>query len=127
MEEKEKHKNKVKKGILARYGLIVTFLMLFAVAIIFRAGKLMFSSEGKRWREVGEKETVIRDRVILPERGSIYTYDGRLLATTEPSYSIYMDFWADGMEKDTLTKYVGDLSIALAKNFRIALLPNINV
>ena len=77
----------------------------------------MFSSEGKKWREVGEKETVIRDRVILPKRGNIYTYDGKLLATTEPLYSIYMDFWADGMVKDTLVKYVDDLSRELARKF----------
>src|SRR5690554_1398699 len=108
---------KDKKGILGRYGLIVTLLMLFAVMIIFSAGKIVFTSEGKKWREVGEKETVIRDRVILPKRGNIYTYDGKLLATTEPLFSIYMDFWADGIEKDTLSKYVGDLSLELAKKF----------
>ena len=117
MNEKNEQNKQVKKVALARYGLIVTFLLLFAVMILFTAGRLAFSSEGKRWREVGEKETVIRDRVILPERGSIYTHDGRLLATTEPLYSIYMDFWADGMEKDTLYKYVGELSLALAKKF----------
>ena len=108
---------KDKKGVLGRYGLIVTVLMLFAVMIIFSAAKIVFTSEGKKWREVGEKETVIKDRVILPKRGNIYTYDGKLLATTEPLYSIYMDFWADGMEKDTLARYVGDLSVALAKKF----------
>ena len=108
---------KDKKGVLGRYGLVVTVLMLFSVMIIFSAAKIVFTSEGKKWREVGEKETVIRDRVILPKRGNIYTYDGKLLATTEPLYSIYMDFWADGMEKDTLARYVGDLSVALAKKF----------
>ncbi|MDD3624440.1 MAG: penicillin-binding protein [Proteiniphilum sp.] len=117
MNDKQEQNKKAKKVVLARYGVIVTFLMLFAVMIIFTASRLVFSSEGKKWREVGEKETVIRDRVILPERGSIYTHDGRLLATTEPLYSIYMDFWADGMEKDTLNKYVGELSQALAKKF----------
>lgn len=106
-----------KRGILGRYGLIVALLMLFAGMIIVSAGKIVLTAEGKKWREVGEKETVIKDRVILPKRGNIYTRDGKLLATTEPLYSIYMDFWADGMEKDTLTKYVGDLSVALAKKF----------
>jgi len=113
----KEHNRKDKKGILGRYGLIVFLLMLFAVMIIISAGKVVFTSEGKKWREVGEKETVIRDRVILPKRGNIYTYDGKLLATTEPLYSIYMDFWADGMEKDTLTKYVGDLSMELSGKF----------
>lgn len=117
MKEKNEQERRKKKGVMGRYGLIVFFLMLFAFMIIVTAGKLAFSSEGKRWREVGEKETVIRDRVILPERGSIYTHDARLLATTEPLYSIYMDFWADGMVKDSLYKHVGDLSIALAKKY----------
>lgn len=108
---------KDKKGVLGRYGLIVAVLMLLAGAIIFSAARIVFTSEGKKWREVGEKETVIRDRVILPKRGNIYTHDGKLLATTEPLYSIYMDFWAEGMRKDTLEKYVGDLSLALAKKF----------
>src|SRR5690554_8064355 len=110
---------KDKKGILGRYGLIVSLLMLFAVMIIFSAGKIVFTSEGKKWREVGEIETVIRDRVILPKRGNIYTYDGKLLATTEPLYSIYMDFWADGMRKDTLVKYVDELSKELAKKLPV--------
>ena len=77
-------RQKRKRVALARYGLIVTVLMLFAVMVIISAGKIVFTSEGKKWREVGEKETVIRDRVILPKRGNIYTHDGKLLATTEP-------------------------------------------
>ncbi len=114
---KEQDKNRKNKGILGRYGLIVSVLMLFSFMIIFFAGRIMFSAEGRKWREVGEKETVIRDRVILPKRGNIYTYDDKLLASTEPIYSIYMDFWADGMKKDTLVKYVDDLSVALARKF----------
>lgn len=106
-----------KRNILGRYGIIVTALLLFCFLIILSAGKIVFTSEGKRWREVGEKETVIKDRVILPKRGNIYTHDGKLLATSEPLYSIYMDFWAEGMKEDTLKKYVGDLSTALSKKF----------
>lgn len=113
----QEQKRRDKKGVLGRYGLIVALLMFLAVAIIFKAAQIVFTTEGKKWREVGVKETVIKDRVILPKRGNIYTHDGKLLATTEPLYSIYMDFWAGGMEKDTLDKYVGDLSVALSKKF----------
>ncbi len=116
MKEQDR-KHKKGKGALGRYGLIVTFLILFAVMIIFSAGKIMFSYEGKKWREVGEKETVIRDRVILPKRGNIYTYDGKFLASTEPTYSIYMDFWADGLVGDTLKHYVDDLALELSNKF----------
>ena len=106
-----------KKRILNRYGLIVFFLLGIGTLIIFSAAKIAFTAEGKKWREVGEKETIIKNRVILPKRGNIYTYDGKLLATSEPLFSIYMDFWADGIREDTLMKYVGDLSIALSKKF----------
>src|SRR5690554_2480635 len=114
---KESRNKRKSKGILGRYGLIVSLLLIFSVLIVSSAAKIMFSSEGRKWREVGEKETVIRDRVILPKRGNIYTHDYKLLASTEPTYSIYMDFWADGLRKDTLMKYVGDLSVALAQKF----------
>lgn len=114
---KKQDQKTFKARILGRYGIIVSFLLVFAILIVFSAGKVVFSSEGKKWREVGEKETVIKDRVILPKRGNIYTYDGKLLATSEPLYGIYMDFWAEGMEKDTLVKYVDDLSKALSKKF----------
>ena len=116
MNKKSRIKKK-NKGILGRYGLIVSLLLLFTIMIVFSAAKIMFSSEGKKWREVGEKETVIRDRIILPKRGNIYTHDYKLLASTEPTYNIYMDFWADGLQKDTLMKYVDDLSIALGEKF----------
>ena len=106
-----------KKRILNRYGVIVVAMILLGVCILFSAGKIVFTPEGERWREVGEKETVIRDRVILPTRGNIFTHDGKLLASSEPLYSIYMDFWADGMKKDTLVKYVEPLSKGLSAMF----------
>ena len=113
----EKKTDENRRSILNRYGLIVFFLLGVGILIIFSAGKIVFTAEGKKWREVGEKETIIKDRVILPKRGNIYTYDGKLLATSEPLYNIYMDFWAEGMREDTLMKYVGDLSLALSKKF----------
>lgn len=110
-------KNVRNKTILQRYGFLVVILLLVAGAIIFSAVKVIFTPEGKQWREVGKKETLIKDRVILPNRGNIFTHDGKLLATSEPLYSIYIDFWADGMEKDTLMKYKGELSRLLAAKF----------
>ncbi len=105
------------KNILNRYGFVVALMLVFAVLIIFSAGKIVFTPEGKKWREVGEKETVIRDRVILPTRGNIFTHDGKLLASSEPLYGIYIDFWADGLHKDSLIKYAEPLSKELSSMF----------
>jgi cell division protein FtsI (penicillin-binding protein 3) len=107
---------KKKKAIINRYGLIV---ILFLIVFIFIFGyiiRIMFV-EGEQWRALGIKETVKKDREITPNRGNIYADDGRLLATSEPLYGIYVDFMAEGIKKDTLMKYVGDLSVALAKKF----------
>ena len=106
-----------KKRMLNRYGIVVVAMILMGGLIILSAGKIVFTPEGKKWREVGEKETVIRDRIILPTRGNIFTFDGKLLASSEPLYGIYMDFWADGMKKDTLVKYAEPLSKGLSAMF----------
>ena len=106
-----------KKKILSRYGFVVALMLLFGALIVFSAGKIVFTPEGKKWREIGEKETVIRDRVILPNRGNIFTHDGKLLASSEPLYGIYIDFWADGLQKDTLVKYADPLSKGLSAMF----------
>ncbi len=103
---------------LTRYGFVVVSLLLVMItAVLLAAGKIIFTEEGKKWLEVGEKATIIKDRIILPKRGSIYTHDGKLLATSEPKYGIYIDFWADGIKEDTLMTYVGDLAIELSEKF----------
>jgi cell division protein FtsI (penicillin-binding protein 3) len=38
-------------------------------------------------------------RKVIAERGNIYTYDGRLLSTTLPTFDLYFDTKADGLNK----------------------------
>lgn len=105
-----------KSTIINRYGLIVILFLTVFIVIFVYIVRIMFV-EGEQWRALGEKETVKKDREIKPNRGNIYAADGRLLATSEPLYGIYMDFMAEGMRKDTLMKYIGDLSVMLAKKY----------
>lgn len=113
---KKQSENKIKNTAVSRYGWIVLFLSFVFIAIIVNIFKIKYS-EGNMWRELGKKETQKKDREIRPDRGNIYADDGRLLATSEPLYGIYIDFMADGIKQDTLMKYVGPLSQALAKKF----------
>ena len=114
----KKQSKKRKSLALTRYGIVVVLLLLVMItAIVVAAGKVIFTDERDIWIGVGEKSTIIKDRIILPTRGNIYTHDGKLLATSEPKYEIYIDFWADGIKEDTLMKYVGDLAIELSKKF----------
>ena len=116
MAENKNDIKKKKKNIVNRYGLIVIGLFVLFVAVVVCIFQIKYV-EGNMWRELGKQETVKKDRVILPTRGNISADDGRVLATSEPLYVIRMDFMADGIRKDTLMKYVSDLSVALAKKF----------
>lgn len=101
---------------ISRYGWIALIMSLIFIAILVCIFNIKYV-EGSMWRELGIQETVKKDREIRPNRGNIYSDDGRLLATSEPLYGVYVDFMADGIKKDTLMKYVTPLSQALAKKF----------
>lgn len=112
----KKTENSSKNIAVSRYGWIVLLLSLVFIACIVNIFKIKYV-EGSMWRELGRQETVKKDREILPTRGNIFADDDRLLATSEPLYGVYVDFMADGIERDTLLKYVTPLSEALAKKF----------
>ena len=79
-----------KRRILNRYGLIVFFLLGVGVMIIFSAGKIAFSAEGKKWREVGEGEHH-QGRVILPKRETfILTTENSWLPASRSTASIWI-------------------------------------
>lgn len=100
-------------------GLIVRFFIVYAIAFILMfvvLGKAVMTihTDGERWRQVGSKYK--RDSLLIsPNRGNILASDGKLLASTIPSYTLYMDFQADGLVKDSLYKYVDSLSICLSR------------
>ena len=106
---------KTNQSIRRNYIIITVFFSLFVVAII---GKAFYTSlvEGNFWRKVGDRQT--RPPVEVPaHRGNIYSHDGKLMATSESRYRLFIDFWADGLKKDTLDKYVKPLSIELHRMF----------
>lgn len=112
----KKSEGTTKNVAVSRYGWIVFLMSFVFVAIVVCIFKIKYS-EGPIWRELGKQETVKKDREIRPNRGNIYADDGRLLATSEPLYGIYVDFMSEGIKADTLMKYVTPLSQELAKKF----------
>jgi cell division protein FtsI (penicillin-binding protein 3) len=50
------------------------------------------------WKKMSDDLSLITRKVIA-ERGNIYTYDGRLLSTTLPTFDLYFDTKADGLNK----------------------------
>ena len=97
------------------YFFVAVFFGLIIVAIVFKAIYISFV-EGEEWRNIGAAAVKPNVKVVAP-RGNIYSHDGQLMATTEYIYRLYIDFWADGLNKDTLEHYIGPLTEALAKMY----------
>ncbi len=77
------------KHIMNRLYLVAGFFLIFAIAIFVRLLNVQFS-EGEKYRELAEKNTV-KNFVISANRGNVYDDGGVLLATSVPKYDIRFD------------------------------------
>lgn len=85
------------KNITLRYTFFVLIMALLAIAVIVKAGIIMFA-ERQYWKDVADR--FVRENVIVfPTRGNIISADGKLMASSLPEFRIYMDFKAGGVKK----------------------------
>ena len=90
----------ITKKIMTRYSFIILVMVLVGIAIVFKAGIIMFA-ERQYWHDVADR--FVKEEVpLIPNRGNIISSDGQLMASSLPEYKIYMDFKAGGEEKDSL-------------------------
>ena len=104
------------KNIMLRYYFIILIMVLVGVAIVFKAGIIMFA-ERQYWKDVADR--FVKENVtVRPNRGNIISSDGQLMASSLPEYKIYMDFKAGGINKDTLLiKYLDSICDGLHQIF----------
>ena len=74
------------KNILNRIYLVAFFIFILACAIVFKLTKIQWS-EGAYYRKLA-KEKSIKIMEVPADKGSIYSSDGSLLATSIPEYII---------------------------------------
>ena len=87
------------KNITHRYFLVIVIMGLTCIAIIVKAGIIMFG-ERQYWKEVSDR--FVKDSVIVkPNRGNILSSDGQLMASSLPEYKIYMDFMVAKKKDET--------------------------
>ena len=90
----------ITKKIMIRYSFIILVMVLVGLAIVFKAGVIMFA-ERQYWKDVADR--FVKENVtVRPNRGNIISSDGQLMASSLPEYKIYMDFKAGGQLKDSL-------------------------
>ena len=101
----------IEKKIMFRYYISLTFIVFFAFVLI---GKLLYIQiiEGEYYRKLSEDNT-IKNFILEPSRGNIYSDDNSLLATTTPRYEIR---WDSKVPSDiNFLSNKKDLSIGLSK------------
>jgi len=113
-ETKEPQEKIIKSNrVLFYYFIVVLLLGVVAVGIVFRAFNTAFVEKDK-WMKVAESQQR-PNRLVQPGRGNIYSSDGKLMATSVPRYYTYIDFRADGFDRDTFlhSKIQGVDSLAI--------------
>lgn len=107
---------KIKTDILLRVYVAYAVLFLFAFAIVFRIWQLQFV-QGKKWARMADSLTT-KFVNVEAVRGSIYSEDGSLIATSMPEYEIRMDVNADPITDEIFGDKVDSLSYRLSNLFR---------
>lgn len=103
----------VRDEIVWRSGIVYFAIALLAVALLTRILILQTIQRGK-WTDMSEK-FVYKTAEVPANRGDILTNDGRLLASSVPYYTIYMDTRSTGMSGATWSNGINGLSAGLAK------------
>lgn len=104
---------KPKDQIIARSGIVYAIVVMLAFAVFVRIIILQFVQSDK-WAAMAEK-IVYRKEVAEANRGDILSDDGRILASSIPYYTVYMDTRSSGMADTTWSKGINGLSRGLSK------------
>lgn len=99
----------------ARVNMVYLALVGFALAIAVKLFTIQIA-EGDKW--LAKAETVSTTyRTVQPDRGHIYSEDGRLLATSVPEYDVRMDMRASGLTDELFNTHIDALSERLSALF----------
>jgi cell division protein FtsI (penicillin-binding protein 3) len=103
----------IRDEIVWRSGVVYIAIALLAAALLIRILILQYVQHGK-WSEMSEKY-VFKTAEEEANRGDILTDDGRLLASSVPYYTIYMDTRSTGMSPSTFSNGISGLSEGLSR------------
>lgn len=110
-------RSQIAKDILRRVRWLYVVFLLIATAIVARVLWIQYGPDGDELRAQARKITF--ERVAMEaERGDILSADGRILATSIPTYEIRMDFGAAGLADSVFNRYADSLATCLASFFK---------
>jgi cell division protein FtsI (penicillin-binding protein 3) len=103
----------VRDEIIWRSGIVYIAIVLAALVLFVRIIILQYVEQGK-WAAMGEKYVYKTDEVEA-NRGDILACDGRILASSVPYYSVYMDTRSSGMSSEIWSQGIDGLSAGLSR------------
>ena len=101
------------KGILFKFYVICTLAVLMMIAVVVRLINIQFV-DGEKYKSLSEQLTIKKD-TIHANRGSVFSADGSLLATSMTRYEIRMDVGT--VDGKVFEENVVDLAKSLAGMF----------
>lgn len=107
-----------RKNIVLRFGIIYIIISILFVLVIYKIIQIQFI-ERDEWMALAQKQK-ITDIIVKPKRGNIYASDGRLLASSIPTYYLYMDLRVPALHQKNgqlFHENIDSLSIALSGYF----------
>ena len=108
-----------RKNIVLRFGIVYMVICLSFFLVLYRIIVIQFVERDK-WMALAAKN-VKSNIVVKPNRGNIYACDGRLMASSIPTYYVYMDLRVPALhEKDGVLfkNNIDSLSMYLSSFFR---------
>lgn len=103
---------KIKDEVLAR-AYIITALILIVAAVIIARGIYIITVKQKTLL-ANEQKNQLKWKYELGERGTIFSEDGDVLATSMLTYDVSMDMLADGFNENAFMNNVDSLGIYLS-------------
>jgi cell division protein FtsI (penicillin-binding protein 3) len=103
----------IRDDIIWRSG-IVYFAVAALATVLFVKIILLQYVERSKWEAMAEKYVYKTDEVTA-NRGDILADDGRLLASSVPYYSVYMDTRSSGMSSEVWSQGIDGLCTGLAR------------
>jgi cell division protein FtsI (penicillin-binding protein 3) len=101
----------VRDEIVWRSGIVYFAIVIIAIVLLVRVIILQYVERGK-WEAMSEK-FVYKTDVVSAIRGDIIDDNGRLLASSVPYYSIYMDTRSSGMSPEIWSDGLSGLASGL--------------
>ena len=107
------------KKIIGRFATVYIFIVILMLTIIYNIAKIQ-TVERENWLKLGAKNDK-KDITVRPNRGNIYSADGRLMASSIPTYYVYMDTRVPALHEDDgklFTENIDSLAECLADYFQ---------